>query len=223
LVVYRELEFPILGEKVSGIPIPETDVFNSSETHPIVLAGSGFWAYRQFVTPEPQPPTLQADVNTTAVNSGVGLVSAEGQIVPLRDVSLAFDMPGIVAEAAAGDTVAAGDPLLRLDDADQQIALIQAQAELTQVQANLQAAQAGEAQAQTAVSAAQVGVSAAEVNLALLTAAATDKQVAVSQAGVDVAAAGLSQAAGSRDAQLTISDAQIRDAEAQVAATASLR
>jgi len=41
LVVYRELEFPILGEKVSGIPIPETDVFNSSETHPKDIGANG--------------------------------------------------------------------------------------------------------------------------------------------------------------------------------------
>ena len=193
----------------------------------VVLAGGGFWAYRQFFAPEPESEELATDANTVSVDTGVNVVSAEGQIVPLRDASLAFQSPGQVAEILVeeGAPVAAGAPLVRLDASDQEIGLQQTLAGLAQAQANLETARAGLSQAETAVSAAQVGVSAAAVNLALIQSAATSEQVAVSEAGIEVATAGISQAAGSRDAALEgATAAQIRAAEAQLrAAQAALK
>ena len=187
----------------------------------IVLAGGGYFAYQQFFAPESAGETTAVDVDTISVDTGLDVVSAEGQIVPLRDVSLAFQIPGQTAEilATVGDVVAEGDPLVRLDVADQEIALQQAEAGLIQALANLDTAKAAVMGAETAVSAVQVGVSAAEANLALAKAAATAEQVALSEAGVDIANAGVSQAAGSRDAALEASAAaQIRAAEAQLRA-----
>ncbi len=187
----------------------------------VVLAGGGFWAYGQFSSSEAKSEETAVNLNTISVDTGVDIVSAEGQIVPLREVALTFQSPGQVAEilVAEGDVVAQGDPLIRLDATDQEIALQQAQASLTQARANLETANAGVLGAQTAVSAAQVAVSAAEANLALVKASATAEQIAVSEAGVDVATAGISQAAGSRDAALEAApEAQIRAAEAQLRA-----
>ncbi len=193
----------------------------------IILAGGGFWAYRQFLAPEPESEDLATDVNTASVDTGVAVVSAEGQIVPLRDAALAFQAPGQVAEILVeeGAQVAAGDPLVRLDASDQEIGLQQAMAGLTQAEANLETARAGLLQTETAVSASQIGVSAAEVNLALIQSAATAEQIAISEAGIDAAAAGISQAAGSRDVTLEgAATAQIRAAEAQLrAAQAALK
>ncbi|MCB9445009.1 MAG: efflux RND transporter periplasmic adaptor subunit [Ardenticatenaceae bacterium] len=191
----------------------------------VVLGVGGFFAYRQFFAPEPaveEPTAVNVDtVDTVSVDTGVGIVSAEGQIVPLRDAMLTFQGAGQVAEilVSAGDTVEAGAPLVRLDATDQEIALQQAQAGLAQAQANLGTAQAGVNQAQTAVTAAQVGVSAAEANLAQVKAEASPEQIAVSQASVAIAAANVSQASGNQSVTMEgATDAQIQAAQAQLRA-----
>lgn len=187
----------------------------------VVLGGGGFLAYQQFFASEPEVDTPVVDVDTVSVDTGVGIVSAEGQILPLRDAALAFQTPGQVAEilVAAGDAVEADAPLVRLDAADQESALLQAQAGLAQAEANLGTAQAGVAQAQTAVSAAQVGVSAAEANLAQVKTEASPEQIAVSEAGVGVAAASVTQASGNQSVALeSATTAQIQAAQAQLRA-----
>jgi HlyD family secretion protein len=155
------------------------------------------------------------------VETDLGVVSAEGQIVPLRDAALSFQGAGQVAEilVTAGEVVAADAPLVRLDAADQESALEQALAGLAQAEANLTTAQAGMGQAETAVSAAQVGVSAAEANLALVKAEASPEQIAVSQASVAIAAASVTQASGNQSVVLeSATDAQIQAAQAQLRA-----
>jgi HlyD family secretion protein len=193
----------------------------------VVLGGGGFLAYQQFFASEPEAETPAVDVDTVSVDTGVGVVSAEGQILPLRDAALAFQGPGQVAEilVAAGDVVEADAPLVRLDAADQESALLQAQAGLAQAEANLGTAQAGVAQAQTAVSAAQVGVSAAEANLAQVKTEASPEQIAVSQASVAIAAASVTQASGNQSVTLeSATTAQVQAAQAQLrAAQAGLK
>lgn len=192
----------------------------------IILGSGGFLAYRQFFAPEPEVEEPIVDVDTVSVDTSVGIVSAEGQIVPLRDVTLAFQGPGQVAEilVSAGDVVEAGAPLVRLDALDQENALQQAQAGLAQAEANLQTAQAGVVQAQTAVSAAQVTVSAAEANLAQVIAEASPEQIAVSQASVAIAAASVNQAAGNQSVTLeSATNAQIQAAQAQLRAAEAAR
>ncbi len=193
----------------------------------VVLGGGGFLAYQQFFASEPEVEAPVTDVDTVSVDTGVGVVSAEGQILPLRDAALAFQGPGQVAEilVAAGDVVEADAPLVRLDAADQESALLQAQAGLTQAEANLGTAQAGVAQAQTAVSAAQVGVSAAEANLAQVKTEASPEQIAVSQASVAIAAASVTQASGNQSVTLeSATAAQVQAAQAQLrAAQAGLK
>ncbi|MEJ2746438.1 MAG: efflux RND transporter periplasmic adaptor subunit [Anaerolineae bacterium] len=188
----------------------------------VVLGIGGVFAYRQFFAPEPvvEEPTA-VNVDTVSVDTGVGIVSAEGEIVPLRDATLTFQGAGQVAEilVSDGDTVESGAPLVRLDAMDQEIALQQAQAGLAQAQANLETAQAGVVQAQTAVSAAQVGVSSAEANLDQVKAEASPEQIAVSQANVAIAAASVSQASGNQSVTLEgATDAQVQAAQAQLRA-----
>ena len=62
----------------------------------VVLGGGGFLAYQQFFAPEPEVEAPVVDVDTVSVDTGVGIVSAEGQILPLRDAALAFQGPGQV-------------------------------------------------------------------------------------------------------------------------------
>ncbi|MBK8931075.1 MAG: biotin/lipoyl-binding protein [Chloroflexi bacterium] len=74
-----------------------------------------------------------------AAQSTGALVNAEGQVVPLFNVDLAFQMGGRVAEILVreGDTVKAGDALIRLDTIEADLALQQAQARLTSAQATV--------------------------------------------------------------------------------------
>lgn len=187
----------------------------------IAVLGGSYFAYQQFGgTAEPEA-TATVDVNTVAVNTGLDVVSAEGQIVPLRHTQLAVLAAGPVAEifVAEGDAVQAGDPILRLDSTDQEIALQQAIAGAIQADAGLQTAQAGLQAAEAGLMAADVGVAAAEAALALVTAPPTAEQIAVSEASVAVAQASINAALGNQSLTTEgATDAQVLSAEAQVIA-----
>lgn len=68
-----------------------------------------------------------------------------GQVIAHRQVSVAVELPGRVEEIGVklGDTVEAGDLLVKLESRDQQVQLLQAQAALTGAQAQYGEAQAG--------------------------------------------------------------------------------
>jgi HlyD family secretion protein len=192
-----------------------------------LLVAGGYFAYQQFLAPPTETADSATASDTVVVDTGVDLVSAEGQIVPVRHAALTFQTGGEVVEilVTEGQTVRAGDPLLRLDATDLEIALRQAEAGLAQAQANLTAAnagllaaQAGADSAQVSVDTAQVGISAAEAQLALVQADPLPEEIAAAESGVRASASGIDQAAANRDATLEIPDSQVRSAEAQVAA-----
>jgi HlyD family secretion protein len=191
----------------------------------IIIAVGGFFVFQQFGPQEEETEDTQAnDPNTTTVDTGVDVVGAEGTLVPLRHVQLSVPLSGQVAElfVAEGDEVAEGDPLLRLDTADQEVALQQAQAGLTQAEANSESAQAGLAVAESAKAMAELGVKSAETQLALVEAGPTAEQIAVSELGVSAAEAGITAAAGNQalvvesapSAQILAAEARLRAAQA---------
>jgi multidrug resistance efflux pump len=190
------------------------------------LLVGGFLVYQQFLGPESAGDTAvtpgAVDPNTLAVDTGRGAVGAEGVILPLRSATLAFQSSGEVAAilVAQGDAVAAGDPLLRLDTTDQEVALLQAQAALVQARAGLVTAQAGMQAAEVGVKVAAVGVTAAEVQLALVTADARPEEIAIEESRVALAQAGINQAASSQNVVLagpTTAEVQAAQAELQAA------
>jgi len=191
----------------------------------VVLAAGGCWAYQQYLAPESDPGRVEsAAANTLVVNTGRGVVSAEGQIVPLRHAELAFQTGGQVVEILAQewDTVTAGQPLLRLEAADQEAMLAQAEAALAGAEAALAAADTRVETAQVGVQAAQVGVTAAEAQLALASAEPISQEITFLQSNVAAAEAAIGQAAATRDAALVgATEAQIQSAQAQVAAAAA--
>ena len=85
----------------------------------VLLLVGGYFVYQQFFAPPPAEETIQTEVgqtgtestttavNTTSVSSSLGVVSAEGQIVPLRQAMLSFVTGGEVEEllVAAGTAV----------------------------------------------------------------------------------------------------------------------
>ena len=159
------------------------------------------------------------DVNTRAVNTGVGAVGAEGQVVPLRSADLSFELGGTVAEilAPAGSEVMLGDPIVQLDAGTLENALLQAQAGLASAEAGLQAAQARLTVAESGVQGAEAGRKAAEAQLALTKAGATPEELAAAQENLAAAEAAIVQAAGNRDSAVRVSDASVQAAQAQLA------
>ncbi len=100
----------------------------------LVIGGGIYFAYTRFFAAEGEGETTatveEGAANNSAANTKLGVVSAEGNIVPLRDALLSFPTGGEVVEIIAGKgaVVASGDPILQLDATDQEIALVQAQA-----------------------------------------------------------------------------------------------
>ena len=188
----------------------------------IVVGGGGYFAYQQF-TAESTTDVAVAQTMDEPVTNENGRVSAEGQIVPLRDAAVSFPTGGRIAEilVAEGDNVQAGDPLLRLEATDLEMNVRQADAALQQSEASLTSAQAQLETAQAGVVNAELGVAAAQAQLDLLTAAPSPEEIASAEAGVAAAAAGINQAAGNRDVALTgATESQILAAQANVAAAA---
>lgn len=145
---------------------------------------------------------------------------AEGRLAPQRQATLAFEMGGTVQELLVeeGDTVPSGAPLLRLDSADQEIALQQARAAVAQARANVEAAQAALVTARQGLAAARLGVDMAQAQLDLVQEEPSPERVALAESAVQAASAGVSQAAGQREVTLETNSAEIASAEARLAA-----
>lgn len=194
-----------------------------------IVAG-GYWAYKQYLAPTPESQaTATADVNALAIDTGIDNVTAEGRVVPRQEAMLSFLMGGEVREilVTEGQVVAAGAPLLRLDNRDQEILVRQAETAVQQAHIQVDAARAGLAAAQVGVLAANVSLAAAQAQLALLTEAPTEAQIALNEAIIAAAAAGVSQAAGSQavvlegssTAEIGLATAQLAAAQAQLQVT----
>lgn len=155
-------------------------------------------------------PTAEADASQQ-------LVSVTGVVVPERWVALAPVTGGTVTEVAVaeGDSVLAGQVLLRLEAGRQQAAVAQAEAALAGAEARLQQLQAGARSEE--IERAQVAVSAAEAGLVRLQEGATPTEIAVAEAAVSAAQAALQQVReGPSDFELIGAQADLANAEAQL-------
>ena len=196
----------------------------------LILAVIIYFAYSRFSAPDPEAQAAAvsqtASADSAAADTSLGLVSAEGSIVPLRDALLSFQTGGQVVEiiAETGSVLSSGDPILRLDAADQEIALTQAQAGVEIANAAKKAAEAGLLAAQTGEKAAEVGRQAAEVSLALVQAKPTAAEILLAQSAVALAEAGVGQASaglgvvleGPATSQIQAAETQLRAAQAQL-------
>lgn len=190
-----------------------------------VVAAGGYFIYQRQIGAEtagatPTPENGESSAGQ-AEESADDFVSAEGTLIPLRTVDLSFQGGGQVAEllVQAGDTVAAGDVLLRLDAGSLELARDQAAAAVAVAEAGVAAAQMRLTAAEAAVETAQTGVSEAAAQLALLQAGPRQEAVAAAQFDVTAAQSGVAQAAANRQAVLEIPQSQILAAQANVAAS----
>lgn len=122
-------------------------------------------------------PATQAPAPTAAVVAAATGVVADARVLPAADATLSFERAGTVAEilVAEGDSVAAGQPLARLDvrtlalKVDQaRVGLARAEARYNQVAAGVApeavaVAEAAVAQAQAGLAQAQAGVTGADL------------------------------------------------------------
>jgi HlyD family secretion protein len=154
------------------------------------------------------------------LQNSVNIVSAEGQLIPSQQVTLAFQTGGTVAEifVAEGDFVQVGDPLLRLDAALAELGLQQAQARLATAEAGLVAAENEQGLRETAVDTAQAQLVVAQATLALVQAGPQSEQIAAAESRLAAAQAAVTQAIGNRDVALNVADeSDILAAKAAVA------
>lgn len=174
--------------------------------------------------------SLQPRGGTTAVSAAPSAqttartVSSEGEVVPLFFVDLAFQTGGLVAEllVAEGDRVQEGDPLVRLDSAEVELALRQAEARLVSAQTGVTLAQNQLALAEASIRTAEAQLVAAQANLTLTQSGARPEEITAAESRLVAAQAAVNQAIGQRDTALNVgTTAQIRGAEAQVAAAAA--
>lgn len=142
-------------------------------------------------------------------------VLVDGRVVPAQRADLGLPTSGILAEllVAEGDQVEAGQPLLRLQAAQQQAAVAQAQAQLERAQARLVELKAS-AQAQE-VAAATAVLNQAEARAQRIENGALPAEITAARAALAEAQAALQGVlAGAGDQQLIAAQADLANAEA---------
>jgi multidrug efflux pump subunit AcrA (membrane-fusion protein) len=159
-------------------------------------------------TPAAAGETTQASGDAAATPEGPvifeGSIVVDGRVVPVRSAELSLPVGGIVDEVHVreGDTVQEGDLLARLDSAQQQVAVAQAQANLQSAQAQLDEIKAG-ARAEE-IAAAEAALAAAQARYDRLVNGALPGQIAQAQAAVTASSAALQQVLDGADDQALI-------------------
>ena len=165
-----------------------------------------------------QPTVVTAAVAEPALSSmALPLVTADGYLVPGHYAQLSFAASNVVAEihVTEGEWVAAGTPLVTLENSAQQAMLAQAAANLAQTAANLDELRAGARSEDIAQ--AQAAVAVAEMNLYRLVDGATPEQIASADQAIAVAQANLNRvAAGPTPDEVTAATAALYQAEAEL-------
>ena len=118
-------------------------------------------------------------------------INATGRIEPRQEAALSFTIPGRVAEVlvAEGDRVAAGTPLIRLDNREATAQVASARAALAQAEADLKQLLEGATPEEIAQARAQV--EAARGALVQTSGSVTEADIAAARARVDEARARL--------------------------------
>ncbi|NIO70023.1 MAG: HlyD family efflux transporter periplasmic adaptor subunit [Anaerolineae bacterium] len=144
--------------------------------------------------PTTTPPSLAA-----AQTARTNVVSAEGEVVPVKQVSLSFEATGQLVEllVSEGDTVEVGQVVARLDPTDWQQRVDEAQVALELAQAQLVQAKAGATAGDFAV--AEAALATAQASLAQVKAGSRPEEIAAAQEALAAAQAGVSAAKANLD------------------------
>jgi HlyD family secretion protein len=167
----------------------------------VALIGIGYFGYKRYVTPKPEPTPIVIEEEVKEV------VSASGEVLPSRWAFIGFEIGGRIEEIVEeGEEVKEGQPLARLDATDLEHAVAQAKASLSLAEAELAKAKAGarpeeitaaegEVEAAEAnLRAAEAKLKASEAELARLEAGARPEEIEIAEAGLRKAETALEQA-----------------------------
>lgn len=192
----------------------------------IVLGAGGYAAYQAgmlsslgLTPPAADLASEAAEATPVAENAQPSLnsVVADARVVPVQEASLSLAVGGIVKEilVSEGDQVEAGQLLLRLADAQQQVAVAQAQANLQRAQATLQQVMAGPREAE--IASAQAALDAAQARYNRLAEASLPGSIASAQADLAASQAALAKVLeGPSEEQLIAARAEVASAEAEL-------
>ncbi len=188
----------------------------------LVLGAAAGWYYvsNYAAAAEPAEPALQ----TARVREGDITITASGtgNLLPSRELNLGFPTGGVLAEVlvGVGDQVAAGDLLARLDDADAQAQVGQAEANLRL--AELKLAELSQDTDPVALAAAEAALAAARAELTKLQAAPADAELLATRENLASAQEALTLLQAGPDpervevarANLTLAEIKLRAAQA---------
>ncbi|MGH2542395.1 MAG: HlyD family secretion protein [Ardenticatenaceae bacterium] len=181
----------------------------------VAYVGANYWNAGAPSEAAARPDENQTEPTPLPAVQASGEIVAEARVVPVQSAALSLPTGGIVAEVviAEGEPVEAGEVILRLDSAQQQAAVAQAEANVAQAEAAVAQAEAAVAQAEAALVQAQLGVTQAEAGVAQTAAAITQ-----AEAGVRRAEAYLAELnAGPRPQEIAAAQAGVAAANAQLA------
>jgi HlyD family secretion protein len=207
----------------------------------VLLVGGGGW---RFLTPSTNaqapaaqrsgPPPRAVEMTTLQLGAAATRVQLLGQVEATQQSTLRAQTNGVVREILVqpGDRVTAGMTIAILDDAEQQLAMAQAQAQLAQQRSNLARLEVGTrpeilAQRQAALSVEQAREREAQDNLARITdlvkaGAVTQRLLIEAQSNLDAARAQRLEAAATlAEAKAGPIQEEIAAQEANVAAAAA--
>jgi multidrug efflux pump subunit AcrA (membrane-fusion protein) len=187
----------------------------------VALVALGVAAYFALRT---SPTTGTPTPRTTAVAHGVVLssVSASGSIAAPKDLSVGFETSGRVVDvsAKAGEHVAKGQMLGRLDSTDASEAVVQDEASLASASATLQAAESGETAVARKADAASLAQTRAAIRVAQVSLANARAQLKADQRSTaqNLATANSTVALGQARTQLRTDQGNLRGAVAKLKA-----
>jgi HlyD family secretion protein len=199
----------------------------------VLVAAAGFVAYRSGLLNNTglvggtATPTIDGVFASAGAPGAVGLPAASGalagsvvadaRVVPVQEANLSLATGGIVKELLVkeGELVERGQVLLRLDAAQQRVAVARSQAELQRAQAQLQKVASGPREAE--VASARAALDAAQARYDRLAAASLPGGIAEAEAALSGAQAQLAKVLeGPSEEQLIAARAEARSAEAEV-------
>ncbi len=182
----------------------------------VVLVGATWWSYSQ-LSPSRGGASSDVEGEHITVRRGTILatVEASGNVAPNRQVVLTFRTPGQVAAILVeeGQNVRAGDVLARLDTAELELAVRQAEVNVRAAEARLRQLRRPGTPAE--VAAAEAALRSAQENLARVKAGPSPEEIAAARAQVEAAEAALQRLlAGPDEAQVAQAKATLAQAEA---------
>ena len=163
------------------------------------------------------PPEVPGSANGASVSYPPVIV--EGRLLPVQSASLSMPVSGIVAEVLVheGDTVKAGEVILRLRNEQPQAAVAQAEAALAGAQAGLDLLQAGPRIQE--IDSAQAALDGAQAGLARLQEGTMPQEIAAARATLEAASAALQRLYDGPDKNTRIAaESELSNAEAALAA-----